>query len=163
MSAKNFAHSSHDPSYRSSSQILNREQLYKLVDTLQELYAVDGIGVFPTISVLPCEIIQDLREAVTEAGLRIKDVRLHGGATSHVLSQVRRKSAYNDLDIMFIMKQTKLTIKDQHKQLHCIKKILLNCLLDYIPSEFGHQTRSKLDLEMLSDAYVEKLIKVPNC
>jgi len=130
---------------------------------LEELYTVDSIGLFPTISLLPCEIIQDLREAVTEAGLRIKDVRLHGGAASHVLSKFKRKSHYNDLDILFIMEQTELTIEDQHTQFHQLKDVLLNCLLDYLPEEFEHETGSKLDLETLSDAYVEKLIKVPNC
>jgi len=163
MNVTHFAHSSHAPSYRRTSHVLNRLQMYKLVDALEELYTVNSIGLLPTISLLPCEIIQDLREAVNEAGLRIKDVRLQGGAASHVLSAVNRGASYNDLDILFLMEQTGLPIEDQHIQFHKIKDALLKCLLDYLPPEFERETRNKLDLVMLSDAYVEKLIKVPNC
>jgi hypothetical protein len=61
------------------------------------------------------------------------------------------------------MEQTGLAIEDQHKQFHKIKDVLLKCLLDYLPPELERETRNKLDSVMLSDAYVEKLIKVPNC
>jgi len=162
MKTTHFAHSSHAPAYLKSTHVLNRLQVYKLVDTLEELYTVDSIGLLPTLFVLPCEIIQDLREAINEAGLKIKDVRLQGGAASHVLSTLKREATYNDLDILFLMEQTELTIEDQHIKFHRIKDVLLNCLLDYLPPECEHETRKKLDLGKVSDAYIEKLIKVPN-
>lgn len=77
----------------------------RLHDVLDEVVSVHGRGNFPTLEVRLRDLVRVVRgkleadPAAGGAGMRVQDIRLNGGAASHVLAT--EQQPYNDLDLIF--------------------------------------------------------------
>jgi hypothetical protein len=85
--------------------VLSFEQVKKLNDVMNESVSIHGRGNFPTLEVRLKDFVTLVREKLEldiqegGAGMCVKDIRLNGGAASHVLAY--EAQCYNDLDLIF--------------------------------------------------------------
>ncbi|XP_066573779.1 terminal nucleotidyltransferase 5A [Amia ocellicauda] len=132
--------------------VLSWEQVQRLDSILGETVPIHGRGNFPTLSVLPRQIVQVVRNRLEEKGIPVRDVKLNGSAASHVLHQ-DSGLGYKDLDLIFGLE---LPTDREFRQ---VKDVVLDCLLDFLPAGVNKDRITPLTLK---EAYVQKLVKVCN-
>ncbi|XP_048513373.1 terminal nucleotidyltransferase 5C isoform X2 [Athalia rosae] len=144
-----------DPQQRLA--VLSFEQVRRLNDVMNEVVGIHGRGNFPTLEVRLRDLVTVVRsklEADTAkggAGLRVRDIRLNGGAASHVLAT--ESQPYNDLDLIFAVELTSGRNYDK------VKSAVLKSLLDLLPEGV---IRNRITSCSLKEAYVSKMVKVNN-
>ncbi|XP_055921385.1 terminal nucleotidyltransferase 5C isoform X2 [Eupeodes corollae] len=137
--------------------VLSFEQVRKLHDVMDETVAIHGRGNFPTLEVKLKDLVNSVRRkletdvAAGGAGVIVKDIRLNGGAASHVLAS--EDQPYNDLDLIYAIEFS------SNRHFDRVKTAVLNTLLDLLPE--GVSKRRIMPCA-LKEAYVGKMVKVNN-
>lgn len=137
--------------------VLSYDQVRKLNNVMNDVVSIHGRGHFPTIEVRLRDLVTIVRRQLeTEvafggAGMTIGDIRLNGGAASHVLAS--ESQAYNDLDLIFAVEFN--TTRDFDR----VKSAVLHALSDLLPDGVS---RDKMTPCILKEAYVSKMVKVNN-
>uniref|UniRef100_A0A1B0DD62 polynucleotide adenylyltransferase n=2 Tax=Phlebotomus papatasi TaxID=29031 RepID=A0A1B0DD62_PHLPP len=137
--------------------VLSFEQVRKLNDVMDEVVSIHGRGNFPTLEVRLKDLVTLVRKkleldvASGGAGMTVKDIRLNGGAASHVLAS--EAQPYNDLDLIFALEFSSGRHYDR------VKSAVLNSLFDLLPEGVS---RRRITPCSLKEAYVGKMVKVNN-
>nr|XP_017012493.2 terminal nucleotidyltransferase 5C isoform X2 [Drosophila takahashii] len=137
--------------------VLSFEQVSKLHDVMDEKVAIHGRGNFPTLEVTLKDLVNLVRRKLEAevnaggAGVLVKDIRLNGGAASHVLAS--EDQPYNDLDLIFAIELSSPRVFDR------VKVAVLNTLLDLMPEGV---CKRRIYTCSLKEAYVGKMVKVNN-
>uniref|UniRef100_A0A224XR26 polynucleotide adenylyltransferase n=1 Tax=Panstrongylus lignarius TaxID=156445 RepID=A0A224XR26_9HEMI len=135
--------------------VLSYEQVRRLHDLMDEVVCVHGRGNFPTLEVRLKDLVNVVRsklEAETRsggAGLKVRDIRLNGGAASHVLAT--ESTPYNDLDLIFGVELSGGRNFDR------VKTAVLSSLFDLLPDGVS---RKRITTCSMKEAYVGKMVKV---
>lgn len=122
---------------------------------MDEVVSIHGRGNFPTLEVRLRDLVTVVRaklEADTAsggAGMRVRDIRLNGGAASHVLAT--ESQPYNDLDLIFGVELSGGRNFDR------VKTAVLGSLFDLLPEGVS---RKRITTCSLKEAYVSKMVKV---
>ncbi|KAL9699579.1 hypothetical protein quinque_003020 [Culex quinquefasciatus] len=137
--------------------VLSFEQVRKLDEVMNEPVAIHGRGNFPTLEVRLRDLVNIVREKLEAdigsggAGMIVKDIRLNGGAASHVLAL--EAQPYNDLDLIFAVEFS------SNRHFDRVKSAVLSSLLDLLPEGV---VRRRITQCSLKEAYVGKMVKVNN-
>nr|XP_029720540.1 terminal nucleotidyltransferase 5C-like [Aedes albopictus] len=137
--------------------VLSFEQVNKLNEVMNEPVAIHGRGNFPTLEVKLTDLVNIVREKLEAdigsggAGMIVKDIRLNGGAASHVLAS--EAQPYNDLDLIFAVEFS------SNRHFDRVKSAVLSSLLDLLPEGV---VRRRITQCSLKEAYVGKMVKVNN-
>ncbi len=134
-------------------QVLCYEQVERLHEVMQDVVPVHGRGNFPTLDIKLIDLVQVVRAKLQKDNVRIRDIRLNGGAASYILGYDNNNLTFNDLDLIFGVDLT--TQNDLQK----VKNAVLNSLLDFLPPGVN---REKMSSCSLKEAYVQKMVKVSN-
>ncbi|XP_034945859.1 terminal nucleotidyltransferase 5C [Chelonus insularis] len=143
----------HNPQQRLA--VLSFEQVRRLNDVMNEVVSIHGRGNFPTLEVRLRDLVTVVRSKLEEnpgnggAGMRVRDIRLNGGAASHVLAT--ESQPYNDLDLIFGVELTSGRHFDR------VKTAVLGSLFDLLPEGVS---RKRITTCSLKEAYVSKMVKV---
>ncbi|KAL0882672.1 hypothetical protein ABMA27_001101 [Loxostege sticticalis] len=135
--------------------VLSYEQVRRLNDVMDEVVPIHGRGNFPTLHVRLRELVADVRarlEAAVSAGgagVAVRDVRLNGGAASHVLAD--RAQPYSDIDLIFTAELPTAR--------HCdrVKAAVLGHLATLLPPT---TPRRRANPAGMKEAYVSKMVRV---
>ncbi|XP_044742772.1 terminal nucleotidyltransferase 5C isoform X1 [Chrysoperla carnea] len=137
--------------------VLSYEQVRRLNDVMDEVVSIHGRGNFPTLEVRLRDLVSIVRDKLESdiheggANMRVRDIRLNGGAASHVLAT--ESQPYNDLDLIFGVELTSGRNYDR------IKTAVLSSLYDLLPEGV---IRKRISTCSLKEAYVSKMVKVNN-
>lgn len=135
--------------------VLSYEQVRRLNDVMDEIVSIHGRGNFPTLEVRLRDLVTVVRNKLVAdtisggAGLRVRDIRLNGGAASHVLATESQQ--YNDLDLIFGVELSGIRNFDR------VKTAVLGSLFDLLPEGVS---RKRITTCSLKEAYVSKMVKV---
>lgn len=135
-----------------------------------------GRGNFPTLEVRLRDLVDIVRAKLEGdptaggAGMRVRDIRLNGGAASHVLAAgksshhlatrgddlpdvavVGQEQPYNDVDLIFGVELSSPRNFDK------VKAAVLSSLYDMLPDGVS---RKRISTCSLKEAYVSKMVKV---
>jgi hypothetical protein len=138
----------------SSTNILNFEQVQKLLSILKRPMEIHSHNNFPNLSVKLADLIQAVRRKLKEYSVFVQDVRLNGSAASYVVCadpDNHPPIGYKDLDLIFHVEI------DSEEALHAIKESVLSTLIDFMPQETA---KDKLITSHLEVAYVKKMVKI---
>ncbi|XP_063360432.1 terminal nucleotidyltransferase 5C isoform X1 [Cydia amplana] len=135
--------------------VLSYEQVSRLNDVMDEVVAIHGRGNYPTLHVRLRELVAGVRARLEApqlaggAGVAVRDVRLNGGAASHVLAD--RPQPYSDIDLIFTA--------DLPTARHCdrVKAAVLGHLSTLLPPA---TPRRRAPTAGLKEAYVSKMVRV---
>lgn len=143
----------------SSSQqrlaVLSYEQVRRLNDVMDEVVSIHGRGNFPTLEVRLRDLVTVVKTKLESetanggAGMKVRDIRLNGGAASHVLAT--ESQPYNDLDLIFGVELSGGRNFDR------VKSAVLGSLFDLLPEGVS---RKRITTCSLKEAYVGKMVKV---
>ncbi|XP_011498873.1 PREDICTED: protein FAM46C [Ceratosolen solmsi marchali] len=137
--------------------VLSYEQVCRLNDVMNEVVSIHGRGNFPTLEVRLCDLVTVVKDKLEAdpssggAGMKVRDIRLNGGAASHVLAT--ESQPYNDLDLIFGVELTSGRNYDK------VKAAVLGSLFDLLPEGVS---RKRITTCSLKEAYVSKMVKVNN-
>lgn len=134
-------------------QVLCYEQVGRLHEVMQSVVPIHGRGNFPTLDIKLKDLVQVVRDKLKADNVRIRDIRLNGGAASYILGYDNDNLSFNDLDLIFGVDLS--TQSDLQK----VKNAVLNSLLDFLPEGVN---REKMSSCSLKEAYVQKMVKVSN-
>lgn len=134
--------------------VLTYEQVSRLNDLMDDKVSIHGRGNFPTLDVKLRDLVTLVKAKLEAdaslggAGLKVQDIRLNGGAASHVLAA---DSSYNDLDLIFAVEFSNSRNFDK------VKAAVLGCLFDLLPEGVS---RRRITTCSMKEAYVSKMVKV---
>lgn len=137
--------------------VLSFEQVSKLNEVMNEHVSIHGRGNFPTLEVRLKDFVTLVREKLEldiqkgGAGMCVKDIRLNGGAASHVLAY--EAQSYNDLDLIFAVEIS------SNRHFDRVKSAVLSTISDLLPDG---SMRKRITPGSLREAYVGKMVKVNN-
>ncbi|GFR24864.1 terminal nucleotidyltransferase 5C [Trichonephila clavata] len=132
--------------------VLSYEQVSKLDAVMEEVMPIHGRGNFPTLEVRLKDLVRVVRGKLeSEQSVQVRDIRLNGGAASHVLAP--EASTYNDLDLIFAVDLSNQRNFDK------VKTAVLDSLLDFLPEGV---VKKRISTCSLKEAYVHKMVKVTN-
>ncbi|KAF6213856.1 hypothetical protein GE061_011580 [Apolygus lucorum] len=143
------------PSGQQRLAVLSYEQVRRLNDLMDEVVCVHGRGNFPTLEVKLKDLVNVVRSKLEAdarsggAGLKVRDIRLNGGAASHVLAT--ESTPYNDLDLIFGVELSNGRNFDR------VKTAVLSSLFDLLPEGVS---RKRITTCSMKEAYVGKMVKV---
>ena len=153
----NNNHNSDCPDPQQRLAVLSFEQVRRLNDVMNEVVCIHGRGNFPTLEVRLRDLVTVVRSKLESdpsnggAGMRVRDIRLNGGAASHVLAT--ESQPYNDLDLIFAVELSSGRNYDK------VKATVLGSLFDLLPEGVS---RKRITTCSLKEAYVSKMVKVNN-
>ncbi|XP_046407171.1 terminal nucleotidyltransferase 5C [Ischnura elegans] len=137
--------------------VLSFEQVRRLHEVMNEVVCIHGRGNFPTLEVRLRDLVSVVRAKLEDSSpeggggsVRVRDIRLNGGAASHVLA-TGQPQPYNDLDLIFAVEL------GSTKQFERVKAAVLASLLDLLPAGVS---RRRISHACLREAYVSKMVKV---
>ncbi|KAJ8942519.1 hypothetical protein NQ318_007248 [Aromia moschata] len=135
--------------------VLSYDQVRRLNDVMDEVVCIHGRGNFPTLEIRLRDLVNVVREKLEAdtasggAGMRVRDIRLNGGAASHVLAT--ESQPYNDLDLIFGVELSTMRNFDR------VKSAVLSSLYEMLPDGVS---RKRISTCSLKEAYVGKMVKV---
>ncbi|KAJ8674124.1 hypothetical protein QAD02_005386 [Eretmocerus hayati] len=144
--------------------VLSYDQVLRLNDVMNEVVSIHGRGNFPTIEVRLRDLVVLVRSKLehveendensneaekTKCITRVRDIRLNGGAASHVLAT--ECQAYNDLDLIYGVEL------ENAKDYERVKQAVLDSLFELLPEGVS---RARITACSLKEAYVSKMVKV---
>lgn len=132
--------------------VLTFEQVTRLDEVLQEVLPIHGRGNFPTIEVRLRDLVAVVRAKLTADSVPVKDIRINGGAASHILA-TDSEQPYNDIDLIFAVEFGSQRIYDR------VKNAVLDALLEFLPVGINKKRMSSCSLK---EGYVNKMVKVAN-
>ncbi|CAG0883819.1 unnamed protein product [Cyprideis torosa] len=121
----------------------------RLDDVLTSPIPLHGRGNFPTLNVRLRDLVTVVKKNL-EAEVGVANIRLNGGAASHVLA-AEENQPYNDLDLIFAVDLS------SPKNFESIKNSVLESLLDFLPA---NARKDRLSCAAVKEAYVHKMVKV---
>lgn len=130
--------------------VLSYEQVRRLDAVMEEVVPVHGRGNFPTLEIKLKDLVHVVRSKLEKESVTVKDIRLNGGAASHILA-TESSQPYNDLDLIFAVDLS--TQRNYDK----VKNAVLDSLLDFLPEGVSKKRISSCSLK---EAYVHKMVKV---
>ncbi|XP_034953275.2 terminal nucleotidyltransferase 5C [Zootoca vivipara] len=133
-----------------SRSVLSWDQVSRLHEVLSEVVPIHGRGNFPTLKITLKDIVQTVRRRLSEANIKVHDVRLNGSVAGHVLVKDNGLGC-KDLDLVF---QVRLPSETEFQ---LVRDVVLQSLLKFLPE--GVNT-VKISPMTLKEAYIEKLVKV---
>uniref|UniRef100_A0A915JDH5 polynucleotide adenylyltransferase n=1 Tax=Romanomermis culicivorax TaxID=13658 RepID=A0A915JDH5_ROMCU len=138
-------------------------QMTRLYAVMQEPLEVHGRGNFPTLYVCLRRFIRCVIRRLDERGLKVKRVKLNGGAASYVLA-TKTLPSYNDIDLIFdvdLLAPTSSGVAPSPSNLAAkfdlIKHSVFDALIEFLPQGVN---RSKMCAGSMKTAYVRKMVKV---
>lgn len=131
--------------------VLTFDQVCRLDGVMDSQMQIHGRGNFPTLEVKLKDLVQIVKNKLLADGVVVKDIRLNGGAASHVLSSEDKQHAYTDLDLIFGVEL------GNHRTFDKVRSAVLDSLLDFLPEGVN---RKKISSCTLKEAYVHKMVKV---
>lgn len=137
--------------------VLSYEQVRRLSDVMDEVVSIHGRGNFPTLEVRLRDLVAGVRAKLEApaaeggAGMKVRDIRLNGGAASHVLAT--ESQPYNDLDLIFAVELS------SGRHYERVKSAVLASLCDLLPEGVARRRVSSCGIK---EAYVGKMVKVNN-
>jgi hypothetical protein len=134
-------------------QVLCYEQVDRLHEVMQDAIPIHGRGNFPTLYIKLKDLIHVVKKKLAADGIKVRDIRLNGGAASYALGSENNPLIYNDLDLIFGVDLS------SHSELQKVKNAVLNSLLDFLPEGVNKEKMSSCSLK---EAYVQKMVKVCN-
>lgn len=141
----------------------DRVLTYAQVDHLQRMVSLEmsviARGSNPTLTMTPLQLIESVRERLTDAGISVKDIRINGSAASCVVAGDKRRS-YNDLDVLFNLSGGTGSKADDPARHDRIRSAALSALVDFFPDD--RTPRQAPSTEELSEMYVHKMVKIEN-
>lgn len=135
--------------------VLSFEQVNRLNEVMDEVVCIQGRGNFPTLEIRLKDLVNIVREKLEAdpstggAGMKVRDIRLNGGAASHVLTIASQP--YNDLDLIFGVELSSTRNFDK------VKLAVLSSLYEMLPAGVN---RKRISTCSLKEAYVSKMVKV---
>uniref|UniRef100_A0AAR5NYE2 polynucleotide adenylyltransferase n=1 Tax=Dendroctonus ponderosae TaxID=77166 RepID=A0AAR5NYE2_DENPD len=138
--------------------VLSYEQICRLNDVMGETVSIVGRGNFPTLEIRLRDLVEIVRAKLEGdpsaggAGMQVRDIRLNGGAASHVLA-AGQDQPYNDVDLIFGVELSSPRNFDK------VKAAVLSSLYDMLPDGVS---RKRISTCSLKEAYVSKMVKVNN-
>lgn len=135
--------------------VLSFEQVNRLNEVMDEVVCIQGRGNFPTLEIRLKDLVNIVKDKLQAdpslggAGLKVRDIRLNGGAASHVLTI--ENQPYNDLDLIFAVELSSTRNFDK------IKSAVLSSLYEMLPAGVN---RKRISTCSLKEAYVSKMVKV---
>lgn len=135
--------------------VLSYEQVRRLNDVMDQMVSIHGRGNFPTLEVRLRDLVTVVKAKLEAeagsggAGMKVRDIRLNGGAASHVLAT--ESQPYNDLDLIFGVELSGGRNFDR------VKAAVLGSLFDLLPEGVS---RKRITTCSLKEAYVSKMVKV---
>lgn len=134
--------------------VLSFEQVRRLNDVMNDTVSIHGRGNFPTLEVRLRDLVSVVRSKLEQESegvtpVKVRDIRLNGGAASHVLASESQN--YNDLDLIFAVELS------GQKQYDRVKQAVLASLLELLPEGVS---RKRISTCSLKEAYVSKMVKV---
>ncbi|KAF4521677.1 hypothetical protein B566_EDAN006265 [Ephemera danica] len=134
--------------------VLSFEQVRRLNDVMNDVVSIHGRGNFPTLEVRLRDLVSVVRTKLEQEcdganPVKVRDIRLNGGAASHVLASESQN--YNDLDLIFAVELS------GQKQYERVKQAVLASLLELLPEGVS---RKRISTCSLKEAYVAKMVKV---
>lgn len=133
-------------------QVLCYEQVARLHEVMEDAIPIHGRGNFPTLDVKLKDLVQIVKEKLKFEGVKVRDVRLNGGAASYILGTTNAQE-FNDVDLIF-----GVDLSNQN-ELQKIRNCVLGCLVNFIPEDIN---KDKISSCSLKEAYVQKMVKVCN-
>uniref|UniRef100_A0A4D5R9T4 polynucleotide adenylyltransferase n=1 Tax=Scolopendra viridis TaxID=118503 RepID=A0A4D5R9T4_SCOVI len=131
--------------------VLSYEQVRRLHTVMEEVVPIHGRGNFPTLEIKLKDLVHVVRAKLEQDSVHVKDIRLNGGAASHVLATDGSNQPYNDLDLIFAVDLSNQRNYDK------VKTAVLDSLLDFLPEGVSKKRISSCSLK---EAYVHKMVKV---
>ncbi|GMT31126.1 hypothetical protein PFISCL1PPCAC_22423, partial [Pristionchus fissidentatus] len=128
---------------------LNKNQMERLQQLLNENVEIDGAGGFPEIILPLRHFVIALKRQLTSAGLSPLSIKINGGAATAIAAS--REFAYSDIDLII---SADFGEEDSFNK---AREALLAVVLDQMPSS---TIKSRISAETLTDVYVKKMIKV---
>lgn len=129
--------------------VLSYEQVCRLDKVMDEVVPIYGRGNFPTLEIRLKDLIQVVKAKLEIEKVPIRDIRLNGGAASHVLEP--HSSYYNDLDLIFGVDLSNQRNFDK------VRTAVLDSLLDFLPDI---TIKKRLSTCSIKEGYVHKMVKV---
>lgn len=135
--------------------VLSFEQVNRLNEVMDEVVSIQGRGNFPTLEICLKDLVNIVREKLEAdpttggAGLKVRDIRVNGGAASHILTV--ESQPYNDLDLIFGVELT------SNRNFDKVKSAVLSSLYEMLPAGVN---RKRISTCSLKEAYVSKMVKV---
>ncbi|XP_028415047.1 terminal nucleotidyltransferase 5C-like [Dendronephthya gigantea] len=130
--------------------VLTYEQVVRLGEVLSRKVEIHGRGNFPTIQVVLKDLVEAVSSRLRDKGVKLRDIRLNGGAASFVLCQ-DKNYIFNDLDLIFGVDLS------CPQRIHMIFDVVMDALTDFLPEGVS---KNRMCSATLKDAYVKKLVKV---
>ncbi|GAB6032553.1 Family with sequence similarity 46, member, variant 2 [Chamberlinius hualienensis] len=131
--------------------VLSYEQVKRLDAVMDLVVPIHGRGNFPTLEVKLRELVQVVRGKLEKESVKVKDIRLNGGAASFVLTEADNAQSYNDIDLIFGVELSTPRAYDK------VKSAVLDSLMDLLPVGVNKKRISSCSLK---EAYVHKMVKV---
>uniref|UniRef100_T1J6X5 polynucleotide adenylyltransferase n=1 Tax=Strigamia maritima TaxID=126957 RepID=T1J6X5_STRMM len=131
--------------------VLSYEQVRRLDTVMEEVVPIHGRGNFPTLEIKLKDLVHVVRSKLESDSVSVKDIRLNGGAASHILTESGEAASYNDLDLIFAVDLSTPRSCDR------VKTAVLDSLLDFLPEGVSKKRISSCSLK---EAYVHKMVKV---
>lgn len=132
--------------------VLSYEQVKRLDGVMDLVVPITGRGNFPDLEVKLKDLVQVVRNKLEKDGVKVRDIRLNGGAACHVLAATDNTAQpYNDLDLIFGVDLS--TPRNFDK----VKAAVLESLLDFLPEGVS---KTRISSCSLKEAYVHKMVKV---
>lgn len=128
---------------------LSFEQVKKLEGVMDEVMPIHGRGNFPTLEIKLKDLVQVVRTKLEQDSVQVRDIRLNGGAASHVLAP--DTTPYNDLDLIFAVDLSSAKCFER------VKNAVLDSLLDFLPEGVN---KKRISSCIMKEAYVHKMVKV---
>ncbi|GMT00916.1 hypothetical protein PENTCL1PPCAC_23090, partial [Pristionchus entomophagus] len=128
---------------------LNKPQMERLSQLLNENIEIDGAGNFPEIILPLRHFVVALKRQLVSSGLSPLSIKINGGAATAIAAS--REFAYSDIDLII---SADFGEEDSFNK---AREALLAVVLDQMPSS---TIKSRISAETLTDVYVKKMIKV---
>ena len=129
--------------------VLTYEQVDRLDQVMDQVWPIVGRGNFPTLDIRLKDLVQVVRSKLQSENVHVRDIRLNGGAASHVLAP--ENSAYNDIDLIFGVDLS------NSKNFDKVRSAVLDSLLEFLPDS---TIKKRISSCSLKEAYVHKMVKV---
>lgn len=131
--------------------VLSYEQVKRLDGVMDLVVPIHGRGNFPTLEVKLRELVQVVRGKLEKESVKVRDIRLNGGAASFILAEADNVQSYNDIDLIFGVELATPRAYDK------VKSAVLDSLMDLLPVGVNKKRISSCSLK---EAYVHKMVKV---
>lgn len=156
-SSSNGKNASEERQQQLQYAVLDYDQVKRLDAVMELVVPIHGRGNFPTLEVRLRDLVGVVRAKLERDGVKVRDVRLNGGAACHVLADgttgdgSAKQKPYSDLDLIFGVELSTPRCYDK------VKTAVLESLLDFLPERVS---KTRISSCSLKEAYVHKMVKV---